>query len=282
MSSVPLTRTLLTVFVCINLATLNSTLQSQQINFDLEGIAHTAIRVRDLDQSRKFYEKLGLQEAFSRKEDDVPTESFIKVNDRQFIELYPKTASEQTIGFLHVCFEADDLQSLRDGYVQRGLTPIQVRRAGAGNLLFTMEGPEKQNIEFTQYMPGSMHSADRGKHLGKDRITSQILAVGIPMRNTDKARKFYEQKMAFLPATSPVASLPVNHDWLFIPGSSREMVAFVRDLPGNTFELILGVKNLEQASNTLAARGFHPQRTGNTILVFDPDGNRIEFLEQDN
>jgi hypothetical protein len=35
----------------------------------------------------------------------VPTQSFIKINDRQFIELYPQREASQTIGFMHVCFE---------------------------------------------------------------------------------------------------------------------------------------------------------------------------------
>src|SRR5204862_3638171 len=82
----------------------------------LAGIAHIAIRVRSLDSSKDFYNKLGFEEAFHLTgKDGKVNEVFIKVNDRQFIELYPadpsnpKTAS---IGFLHVCFEGNDLEAI--------------------------------------------------------------------------------------------------------------------------------------------------------------------------
>ena len=55
------------------------------------------------------------------------------------------------------------------------MTPkMEVRKAGAGNLLFTMDGPMQpngpQNIEYTEYQPGSLHSNDEGQHLGPDRV----------------------------------------------------------------------------------------------------------------
>lgn len=102
------------------------------------GIAHVAIRVHDLAASVAFYEKLGFEQAFDLRRDNVPSESFIKINDHQFIELYPVTAKDPTVGFLHLCFEGVDLNAIYDDYIGRGLTPTAVRKAGAGNLLFTM------------------------------------------------------------------------------------------------------------------------------------------------
>src|ERR1700722_7549248 len=76
------------------------------------GFAHIAIRVADIGASKAFYEKLGYQQAFDANKDGVVTQSFIKVNDRQFIELYPKTAADPAIGFLHLCFDGEDLAAL--------------------------------------------------------------------------------------------------------------------------------------------------------------------------
>src|SRR5277367_1507265 len=119
----------------------------------LAGIAHAAIRVSDLAKSRDFYEKLGFEEAFAMDNGGKPTEAFLKINDRQFIELYPQKDASQPVGFMHVCFESTDIEELNQEYVARGLAPTAVRKAGAGNMLFTMQGPEKQNIEYTRYMP---------------------------------------------------------------------------------------------------------------------------------
>src|ERR1700722_12082700 len=105
------------------------------------GIAHVALRVHDLAASVAFYEKLGFEQAFDLRKNDVPYESFIKINDTQFIELYPITEKDPDTGFLHLCFEGQDLQAINDDYATHGLTPKPVRKAGAGNLLFTMGGP---------------------------------------------------------------------------------------------------------------------------------------------
>ena len=45
----------------------------------LNGIAHVAIRVHDLAASVAFYEKLGFEQAFDLRKNDVPYESFIKI-----------------------------------------------------------------------------------------------------------------------------------------------------------------------------------------------------------
>src|SRR5580704_6735546 len=124
----------------------------------MNGIAHIAIRVKDIAASVAFYNKRGYQQAFANTSPDgTVTQSFVKLNDTQFIELYPVTTRDTQVGFLHLCFEGADLNALHDYYVAEGLTPIAVRKAGAGNMLFTMKGPQQfadpQNIEYTQYMP---------------------------------------------------------------------------------------------------------------------------------
>ena len=81
----------------------------------LNGIAHIAIRVKDIAASVAFYNKLGFQQAFANTApDDTVTQAFLKINDKQFIELYPVTAHEPDPGFLHLCFEGADLNALHD------------------------------------------------------------------------------------------------------------------------------------------------------------------------
>src|SRR5580698_2482968 len=142
------------------------------------GIAHIAIRVKDIAASVAFYNKLGYMQAFAMtRPDGTVTQSFIKINDKQFMELYPIAPSNPTQAnpeFMHLCFEGVDLNAIHDSYVAEGLTPISVRKAAAGNLLFTLKGPQQvrdpQNIEYTQYQPGSLHTNDIGQHLGADRV----------------------------------------------------------------------------------------------------------------
>src|ERR1035437_8064598 len=52
----------------------------------MNGIAHIAIRVKDIAASVAFYHKLGFDQAFANTgKDGVVTQSFVKLNDRQFI-----------------------------------------------------------------------------------------------------------------------------------------------------------------------------------------------------
>jgi catechol 2,3-dioxygenase-like lactoylglutathione lyase family enzyme len=235
----------------------------------LAGVAHVAIRVRDLAASRDFYTKLGFQEAFNLAKDGVVYESFIKINDHQFIELYPVTAKDPKPGFLHLCFEGDDLNAIHDDYASRGLSPTPVRKAGAGNLLFTMVGPEHQNIEYTQYMPGSLHYNDRGKHLDEDRIADRIVVVSVAMQDIDAARDFYINQLNF----KSIAGDPM---FLHMPGDSGQEVQIS---PSNTLgtraRLILETKSLSKASHLLHKQQLTETKVKNDLAVIDPDGNII-------
>lgn len=242
---------------------------------ELTGIAHAAIRVTDLVRSRDFYEKLGFEEAFAMDQGGTPTQSFIKINDRQFIELYPQRGPSQAIGFMHVCFESGDLEGLNRFYIAQGLSPNAVRRAGAGNLLFTMEGPEKQNIEYTQYMPGSRHTNDRGKHLGASRVAEEILAVGIEMEAPAPAATFYKEKLEFVAGRAWVP----GQNWLNLPGKSKQLVEISHRAPGTAFQLFFSVSNLRSAEGQLKALHLRYKRRKSLLLALDPDGNRLVFVQ---
>jgi catechol 2,3-dioxygenase-like lactoylglutathione lyase family enzyme len=242
---------------------------------ELAGIAHAAIRVADLDKSRDFYEKLGFAEAFSMSRDGKPTQSFIKVNDRQFIELYPQMKPTDTVGFMHVCFESGDIEALNRTYLARGLSPTAVRKAGAGNLLFTMAGPEQQNIEYTQYMPGSKHTNDKGLHLGAHRISEQIVAMGIEMQDPAAARTFYTEKLAFAPTTT----LEPSGIWLALPGPSGLRIEIIQHGPGSVFQFFFGVPDLRRAAQQLKALHTPVKKYKSMLSIQDPDGNRIIFVK---
>lgn len=241
----------------------------------LSGIAHVAIRVSNLDRSREFYHRLGYDEAFAMEKGGTPTQAFFKVNDRQYIELYPQRQPDQTIGFMHVCFEASHLEQLHDFYAGRGLAPTMVRKAGAGNLLFTMQGPEKQNIEYTQYMPGSRHTLDIGKHLGTNRIADGMVGVAIEMQDIPAAEEYYQSKLSFSKAEhSAELALPAY----VLPGGSGEQIAFVPKNSASHYHLILGVKSIKTAEEQLKALQIPVERSKGTITLRDPDGNLLVLV----
>src|SRR5689334_23932801 len=83
----------------------------------LAGMAHVALRVTDIRKSREFYGRLGFEEAFTFSDPGKPPVSYLKVNDRQFIELYERSDDAQPPGLMHVCYEAGDIDALREYYL---------------------------------------------------------------------------------------------------------------------------------------------------------------------
>jgi catechol 2,3-dioxygenase-like lactoylglutathione lyase family enzyme len=244
----------------------------------LAGIAHVALRVHDLAASIAFYQSLGFVQAFDLRKDNVPYESFIKINDRQFIELYPVSAKDPQAGVLHLCFEGDDLEAIHDDYVAHGLTPISVRKAGAGNMLFTMPGPLQpiglggkpipQNIEYTQYMEGSLHSKDFGQHLGADRIADKLLGVALAMTDPEAARSFYINQLSFKP-------LPGEPMTMHLPGNSGEEVEIVPAALGARARITLETANLGRAGRRLGHEKIKFDKGAELLGFTDPDGNQI-------
>jgi len=261
----------------------------------MNGIAHIAVRVKDIATSVAFYNKLGYQQAFANlaKDGTTVTQSFVKLNDRQYIELYPVGGRDTQVGFLHLCFEGTDLPAIHDYYVAEGLAPISVRTAGAGNLLFTMKGPQQfadpQNIEYTQYMPGSKHTVDFGQHLGPDRVGDKMTVVALAMQDPAAARTFYLEKLGFTPNSANPARLN-------LPGTSGEQVEIVPlDPLGPRSSIVLTSPDLNKAEAQLKRQQVEYKRASSSatdangktrtidmISVTDPDGNIIRIAQAHN
>jgi catechol 2,3-dioxygenase-like lactoylglutathione lyase family enzyme len=256
------------------LASLTTGSQLQAHPQSLVGIAHVAFRVKDVPKSRDFYTALGFEQAFEFADAGKPPVSYIKINDRQFIELYGGASELQSGGLMHVCYEASDIQALWDDYVNRALKPSQSKNARAGNLLFTRRDPEGQLLEYTQYLPGSLHSEDRGKHLGAHRVTEHLLRATIPVKALHSERGFYTSKLGFVEISSTGAIR------LRLPGNSREEVELEAAETSAPPSISFGVLNASAVEQELRSRGLTPQTKDGSVIVLDPDGVVVEFPER--
>jgi catechol 2,3-dioxygenase-like lactoylglutathione lyase family enzyme len=239
------------------------------------GIAHVALRVADLAAARGFYNKLGFEQFFEMKQGERTTEAFLKINDHQFIELYPRTDPSQPIGLMHVCYESNNLEALHAEYAGRGLAVSDVRKAGAGNLLMTMKDPEGQTIEYTQYMPGSRHFEDRGRHLGAKRAAQVMLGATVPARDVAAIRTFYVENLGF---TEINDAIPAR---LRMPGDSGQEVDIATSGPEVKSGIRFGVTDLKQTAGMLRGLGLAVKATPRSLAVADPDGAVISFVKTD-
>ncbi len=244
----------------------------QKAALALDGIAHAALRAGDLKASLEFYQKLGLERSFDFSDAQGVTVYYMKLNDRQFIELYRRNSAEEPTGLMHLCFDTSAIDALFAAYAARGLTPPEPRKARAGNLLFNLRGPEGQTLEYTQYMPGSLHSNDRGKHLGEPRISDHMIRAAIAVKDMEAARAFYTGKLGF---TERAGSSPVL---LATPGNSGEEVELDPAAAGWKPRLTFAVPEVRRAEEELRKRGIAPAPGGpSSVIATDPDGTALVF-----
>ena len=252
---------------------LHSYAQMPAQNGDIDGIAHIAYRVSNLSNELAFLKNLGFEESFAMTHAGKTTEVFVKVNDRQFIEVYPQTESSQPLGWMHVCYESADLNALHDKLQSRGLNPSPVRKAGAGNLIFSLKDPDGRVTEFTQYMPGSLHSLDRGKHLGADRVSDTLLGFDLPVANVQAAGKFYFQLGFNVAHTESGLRMTA-------PAAPAMRIEVRAARPGGAdAETLFLVPDARKAYLEMQYKGLDPKRMKSLIFVHDPDGNVLVFLQ---
>jgi catechol 2,3-dioxygenase-like lactoylglutathione lyase family enzyme len=239
----------------------------------ITGIAHIAYRASDLDKEVAFLQKLGYEESFGfTNAAGKTTEVFVKVNDRQFIEVYPQADPAQPLGWMHVCYESGDINALYAALTARGLKPTEVRKAGAGNLLTTMNDPDGRTTEFTQYMPGSRHTLDKGLHLGEHRISEEMLGFSLPVPDLEAAKKFYVSGMGFEARDSRQG---LRMTLANVPGLRIQ----IQTAPeGAAPETLFRVTDTAKAAEQLKAQGLTFNQEGNRVLVDDPDGNVFAFV----
>ncbi len=258
---------LLTALLCASLCWAQPANQS--------GIAHVAFRVAGLEATRAFYNKLGFERFFEMKHGGQTTEAFLKINDHQFIELYPRTDPSQPLGLMHVCYESRDLESLHAELVKRGVAVSDVKKAGAGNLLMTLQDPEGQIVEYTEYMPGSRHFEDRGKHLGATRVALLLVGATSAARDVEATRSFYLDKLGFSKINGGVPAR------MRMPGDSGQEIDFAAASDNITAGIQFAVTDLKRASGTLAGLGLAAAETHGypaQLTVADPDGVVVTFV----
>jgi catechol 2,3-dioxygenase-like lactoylglutathione lyase family enzyme len=253
------------LFAC----SLGSYAQAPQVT----GIGHVAYRVSDLDKEVAFLQKLGFEESFPIINAGKTVDIFVKINDRSFIELYPQTDAAQPLGWMHVCYESDALSALNDLYAAHGLKPSAVAKAGAGNLVFSLKDPEGRVTEFTQYMPGSRHTLDRGQHLGAHRVSQELQGFELPSPDLAAAKQFYTAGLAFS-AQDAKAGLRVR-----ITSQEYPAILLRAAKAGDQPQLLFRVPSVAAATSQLNALGLTVKQQNRRVSVTDPDGNIFTFME---
>jgi catechol 2,3-dioxygenase-like lactoylglutathione lyase family enzyme len=234
----------------------------------LNGVAHVAFRVTDVPKSREFYRTLGWEPAFEFSDDKGTATSYVKVNDRQFIELYRRNAPTEALGLMHICLEGANLDSLAAAYRKAGVTTTEPRKARAGNVLFNIHDVEGHLIEYTQYLPGSLHMNETGKHVLKTRLSDHMIRVSQSVNDPAAVTAFFTGKLGFT---------DLGNGRLGAPGTSGEQIQLEPASADWKPRLAFQVAQAKRIAEELKRRSVPVEMTAGGALVRDPDGAILLF-----
>ena len=268
----------------------------------LLGIAHLAVLVSNPAAARGFYQDLlGFEESFALPATQTsPARAFVKINDRQFIELIDApTAGEGQLD--HVALYTADAGRMRQHLAGRGVqVPETVAIGPTGDKSFTVTDPEGHRIEFVEYRTGSRTDQDAGAHMPRTRISDRALHVGILIGDLARATSFYGGILGFEESWRGSAANSPTLSWVNMrvaDGTDNLEFMLYGEEPaperrGTAHHLCLLVPDAAKAIAELDSRPTRKQyarsielRTGvnrkRQVNLFDPDGTRVELMEPD-
>lgn len=236
----------------------------------ITNIATFAAKVDNLEEARKFYGGvIGMAEAFTTKDPDVQGDLVaFKVNDHQYVEISPTLKNEAEDRLIRIGFETDNASALRDYLAEKGVpVPAKVGKDLNGNKSFTVKDPDGHTIQFIEYVKGSVHQKNFGKHLSNTRISDHILHVGVRVMDPVKADAFYKDILGFRlqwkggprdDAFSWISMMvPDGYDWI------EYMVSPNPQTPqqlGVLHHYCLETHDMAQLYKTVVSRGYTPAR----------------------
>ncbi|MEO7653953.1 MAG: VOC family protein [Bryobacteraceae bacterium] len=266
----------------------------------ITGLAHVAFFVSDVPQARAFYKDLlGYGEPFDLKNPDGSLAlTFIKINDRQYIELFPeKERGSDRLN--HISLEVEDAEAMRAYLASRGVgVPDRVNRNRIGNVSFSVKDPDGHGVEFTQYLAGGASAREKGRFLEPGRISLHMAHAGILVGALEPAMKFYRDVLGFEDIWRGSRDGKIlNWVNMKVPdGGDYVEFMLYKDLPepakrGTQHHICLFVPDMNKAVASLEARPARKTygkpmeiRTGvnrkRQMNLYDADGTRVELMEQ--
>ncbi len=176
-----------------------SGLKAREINRPtVWGIAKMTFLVSDFQLARDYYGKfLGFDEALSYPSPEGKVVSF-KINDRQFLEFIEDKDARKKNRLIKISFDCDEIQQIHDYLATRDVVIVtKPDYDPAGNISFTVLGPDNHMIEYIHFMPESLHKKTKGRFLSENRISKRIHHAGLYISDVEKANRFFKEILGF-------------------------------------------------------------------------------------
>jgi catechol 2,3-dioxygenase-like lactoylglutathione lyase family enzyme len=273
----------------------------------ITGISHVGYFVSDLPKALGFWhDLLGFDEMYTLNKPGQNPDTgqvriaFIKINDRQHIELFTDAPTAPPNMMSHLCFTVSNVEQMRAYLRSKGIDvkPGNGSKTRTGDYAFEIHDPDGTLIEFVQSLPTGQEMQAAGKFMPPTRISDGIYHIGFLVGNTEKSLHFYEDILGFketwrggrdpkvlswinlrvpdgtdyielmLYAKLPATFGTQNHTSLRVP-DMQKAIAELESRPGYKAYLTYG-KPLD------VHVGVNGKRQVN---LYDPDGTRVELME---
>ena len=129
--------------------------------------------------------------------------SYVKISDQQFIELYEKSG-DSPLGFMHICFETSDIESLRSAYLKVDSVQQRSRNFAPATCSSPCTIPPASSSS-TRSIYQVLYILWTGeKHIGKNRISERWWDPQLLPRISQ-------------PRTSTMRRISVSDPWIQLP-----------------------------------------------------------------
>lgn len=271
---------------------------------EITGISHVGYFVSDLEKSLGFWhDLLGFDEYFHI--DDSGTGqvriAFLKINDRQHIELFNQPSPDPPNRMSHICFTVSSVDRMRAYLRSKGfhVKPGNGGKTKAGDYAFEIKDPDGTLVEFVQSLPSGVEMRDKGKFLPPTRISQAIYHAGFLVGNGEKSMAFYEGVLGFKEFWRG-GKKPDVLNWidLRVPNGEDYIELMLYTKPPKSYgtenHVSLVVPSMQKAIAELQSRPYlktylstygrplevHVGVNGKRqVNLYDPDGTRVELME---
>ena len=124
----------------------------------LNGVQHIGIPTNDIEKTIEFYQKLGFEIAFQTVNEEANEKVVFLKLYTLVIETYENKAAGMRSGAIdHIAIDVKDIEKVYAMINQAGLNSTQdtvhfLPFWENGVKFFTIEGPNKEKVEFSQYL----------------------------------------------------------------------------------------------------------------------------------
>jgi catechol 2,3-dioxygenase-like lactoylglutathione lyase family enzyme len=277
----------------------NATAQRPKIT----GVSHAGYFVSDLGKATWFWHDfLGFDEytTLNKPGTDEARIAFIKINDRQHIELFTDKPAVPPNMMSHLCFSVDDVEQMRTYLRSKGfdVKPGNGGKTRTGDYAFEIKDPDGTLVEFVQSLPTGIEAESAGKFMPATRIADGIYHVGFLVGNLDKSLAFYEGVLGF-EETWRGSSNGKELSWvnLRVPDGKDYVELMLYDKTPSGFgtknHVSLVTPDVQKAVAELESRPAYKtyltyakpltvqvgKNGKRQVNLYDPDGTRVELME---